>query len=148
MSVADEFPTVEVRVVIQVQPWHPQATHMSLVVLATHMIEPARTFDVMRALYEHQQDYSDQACHDLTPRQLQEKLIGLAASAGVNEAGLRNLLSPDMRERVVAELKRHVKYGRQNGIHVSPTVMVNGLVNNDVSSSWSPEQFREMFKKL
>ena len=32
------------------------------------------------------------------------------------------------------EIKRHTKYARQNGIHVSPTFMIDGLVQNDMSS--------------
>jgi protein-disulfide isomerase len=147
-SILDEFPNLEFRVVVHLQPWHPQATFMSLVVLATHMVAPARTFDLMHALYKHQSEYSDQECHEQSPRQLFEKLFALAKSVGVDEAALRNQLSPDLRERVVAELKRHTKYSRQNGIHVSPTVMVNGLVNNEVSSGWSQDQFRAMLGKL
>jgi hypothetical protein len=32
------------------------------------------------------------------------------------------------------EMKRHAKYARQNGIHVSPTFMIDGLVQADMSS--------------
>ncbi len=32
------------------------------------------------------------------------------------------------------EIKRHTKYARQNGVHVSPTFMIDGLVHNDMSS--------------
>jgi hypothetical protein len=32
------------------------------------------------------------------------------------------------------EVKWHAKYGRQNGIHVSPTFMIDGLVEADISS--------------
>jgi hypothetical protein len=32
------------------------------------------------------------------------------------------------------EVKRHTKYARQNGIHVSPTFMIDGLVQSDMSS--------------
>ena len=32
------------------------------------------------------------------------------------------------------EVKWHCKYARQNGIHVSPTFMVDGLVRADMSS--------------
>jgi hypothetical protein len=33
------------------------------------------------------------------------------------------------------EIKWHCKYARQNGIHVSPTFMIDGLVHPDMSSS-------------
>ena len=32
------------------------------------------------------------------------------------------------------EIKRHCKYARQNGIHVSPTFMIDGLIQADMSS--------------
>jgi hypothetical protein len=32
------------------------------------------------------------------------------------------------------EIKWHCKYARQNGIHVSPTFMVDGLIRADMSS--------------
>jgi hypothetical protein len=32
------------------------------------------------------------------------------------------------------EIKSHCKYARQNGIHVSPTFMIDGLVQADMSS--------------
>jgi hypothetical protein len=32
------------------------------------------------------------------------------------------------------EVKWHCKYARQNGIHVSPTFMIDGLVQADMSS--------------
>ena len=32
------------------------------------------------------------------------------------------------------KVKRHTKYARQNGIHVAPTFMIDGLVQNDMGS--------------
>ena len=32
------------------------------------------------------------------------------------------------------EVKWHCKYARQNGIHVSPTFMIDGLIQADMSS--------------
>jgi hypothetical protein len=40
-----------------------------------------------------------------------------------------------------------VKYGRQNSIHVSPTVLFNGLVANDVSSSWGEAEWSAFLEK-
>src|SRR5271163_1908744 len=33
-----------------------------------------------------------------------------------------------------SEIKWHCKYARQNGIHLSPTFMIDGLVRSDMSS--------------
>jgi hypothetical protein len=117
---------------------------MSMVVLATHLIAPDRTFDLMRELYTCQMEFSDQLCFDLSPKQVYEKLYAIAAKVGVDEAALRNQLSPDFRETVVAEMKRHVRYSRQNGIHVSPSCMINGKTEQEkekrVSSYSHPRQ--------
>ena len=32
------------------------------------------------------------------------------------------------------EIKWHTRYARQNGIHVSPTFMIDGIVQSDMSS--------------
>ena len=39
------------------------------------------------------------------------------------------------------EIKFHCRYARQNGIHVSPTFMVDGLVQADMSSGDAVEDW-------
>ena len=38
------------------------------------------------------------------------------------------------------------KFSRQNGIHVSPTVMWDGLVANEVSSGWEQQDWINFFE--
>ena len=45
-----------------------------------------------------------------------------------------------------AEFGSIVKYSRQNGIHVSPTVLWDGLVANEVSSSWGEKEWSEFLE--
>jgi hypothetical protein len=40
-----------------------------------------------------------------------------------------------------------VKFSRQNSIHVSPTVLFDGLVANEVSSSWGEAEWTEFFQR-
>jgi hypothetical protein len=47
------------------------------------------------------------------------------------------------------EIKWHCKYARQNGIHVSPTFMIDGLVQADMSSGdavadWASRLLKEL----
>lgn len=49
--------------------------------------------------------------------------------------------------KVTDDVKVQVKANRLVGIHVTPTVVFNGIVNNDISSSWSVEQFEEWLEK-
>lgn len=36
-----------------------------------------------------------------------------------------------------------VKFSRQNGIHVSPTVLWDGLIANEISSSWGEKEWTQ-----
>ena len=38
-----------------------------------------------------------------------------------------------------------VKFSRQNGIHVSPTVLWDGLIVNEASSSWAEKEWTDFF---
>ena len=42
---------------------------------------------------------------------------------------------------------RAVKFSRQNGIHVSPTVLWDGLIANEISSSWGEREWTEFLEK-
>jgi hypothetical protein len=39
-----------------------------------------------------------------------------------------------------------VKFSRQNGIHVSPTVLWDGLKQDQISSSWLEKEWTEFFE--
>jgi hypothetical protein len=62
---------------------------------------------------------------DATPRQI---IARIEACSGLNLA--EDFADPDLWSAV----KWHARYARQNGIHVSPTIMINGLVQADL---WS-----------
>lgn len=62
---------------------------------------------------------------DATPNQIIERLEGYS---GVKLKAAFAI--PDLDR----EIKWHCKYARQNGIHVSPTFMIDGIVQPDVSS--------------
>jgi hypothetical protein len=42
---------------------------------------------------------------------------------------------------VTNDLKLHIKATRLVGIHVSPTVVVDGIAENSISSGWTKEQW-------
>ena len=45
------------------------------------------------------------------------------------------------------ELKVLVKINRMQGVHVTPTVVFNGVVENGISSSFSGDQWEEWLEK-
>ena len=49
--------------------------------------------------------------------------------------------------QVTDDLKLHIKAARLVGVHVSPTVVFNGIVENSISSGWTKEQWVEWLDK-
>ena len=48
---------------------------------------------------------------------------------------------------VTDDVKVQVKANRLTGVHVTPTVVFDGVVNNEISSSWTAEQWEEWLEK-
>ena len=85
---------------------------------------------VMAAVAAHREEFEfDHHCGgpnlDATPNDV------IALIEGYSGARLSDAFAiPDLD----LEIKWHCKYARQNGIHVSPTFMIDGLVRADISS--------------
>jgi len=77
-----------------------------------------------------------------------EKTDGLSSRADREEVSKMISVEVDVDEErarsppVDQHMKYHIKFARQNGIHVSPTTTLNGLVF-DSSSSWGLEEWKE-----
>ena len=77
-------------------------------------------------------------------------LLASAASeaTGVDKAAVLEKVkylgtSPNSGNEMGQQVKWYVKLGRKNGIHVTPTVYVNGIEEGKISSGWTLEQWTE-----
>ncbi|TBU33053.1 hypothetical protein BD311DRAFT_474508 [Dichomitus squalens] len=137
----------------QVQPWHASSTFVHEAGLAVARIAPEDFWKFSLALFKVQGEYFDIPTSSLTPLQVREKLAKLVAdTVGQDKAaGFQDLLalksSPNGGTAVTDDLKYTVKFSRQNGIHVSPTVLWDGLIANEVSSSWGEKEWTEFLEK-
>ena len=64
---------------------------------------------------------------------------------------ISNLIGVDLSDAfklksVDQALRWHTKYGRQNGIHFSPTFMINGLIEPNMSSGQTVEEWANLLK--
>lgn len=93
-----------------------------------------------------------------TRNETYKRLAKLASqSAGVDERELYELLaiptekgddgSLNVGNAVTNDLKTVIKMARLVGVHVSPTVIFDGVVAGEVSSSWTLEQWLEYLRK-
>lgn len=133
----EERVTVKVR--LHSQPWHMYSDVVIRCVLAASMLEGGRANArrILEVVGEHRMAFEFEAhCKgpnmDVTPREI----IGrLEEWSGVALAEAFEF--PEL----TAEVKWHAKYSRQNGIHVSPTFMIDGLVHPSIGSGDSVEDW-------
>ncbi|KAI8988656.1 thioredoxin-like protein [Pilobolus umbonatus] len=136
----------------QVQPWHASSTTVHEAALAVEKVDSTKFFAYSDVLFEHQKDFFDESVEALTRQQVVEKLARLAESVHVSSSQVTQLLKNGTGEpknsgnAVSNELKQCIKLGRQNGIHVSPTVLVDGIRDDSVSSSWDLNQWKDYLK--
>jgi protein-disulfide isomerase len=142
----------------QIQPWHPSSTLTHEAGLAVQRLAPTRFYDFSRALFQDQKSYFDVNVVNETRNNTYRRLAKLAASsAGVKEDQVYEMLAvPDkpsesgelnVGNQVTNDLKVITKMARLVGVHVTPTVIFDGVVNNDISSSWTGDQWLQWLEK-
>jgi hypothetical protein len=126
----DDRITIKIR--LQSQPWHMYSGVIVRCILAASTLElgkdAAKT--VMLAIANHREEFEfERHCRgpnlDSTPNEIMARIEGYSGIRLVEAFAI-----PDLDR----EIKWHSRYSRQNGIHVSPTFMINGLVQADMSS--------------
>jgi protein-disulfide isomerase len=122
--------TINIR--LQSQPWHMYSGVIVRCVLAASTLptgkEAAKA--VLAAVAAHREEFEfTHHCAgpnmDATPKDIIDRLENYCGLKLADAFAIPNL------DR---EIKWHAKYARQNGVHVSPTFMIDGLVQPDMSS--------------
>ncbi len=130
---------VTVKLRLQSQPWHMFSGVVTRCIIAASTLEQGKEAArrVMSAVAAHREEFEfENHCSgpnlDTTPRGIIAKLEDLSGVELVTAFAI-----PDLDR----EVKWHCKYARQNGIHVSPTFMIDGLIqpqigSGDPASAW------------
>ncbi|KAF9124096.1 hypothetical protein BGW39_008439 [Mortierella sp. 14UC] len=141
----------------QIQPWHPSSTLVAEAALAVEQIDPSQFAPYSNALFVNQKSYFDEAVVDKTRTEQYKSLAALATatSASLSSDKVLTLLhiapvasaaeATNHGNKIANDLKYFIKLGRQTGIHVSPTVLWDGIVENSISSGWTLDQWKEFF---
>ncbi|KAF9509612.1 hypothetical protein BS47DRAFT_1377581 [Hydnum rufescens UP504] len=140
---------VKVIIRLQVQPWHASSTLTHEAAIAVGRVAPESFWDYTLLLLKRQTEFFDRAVADLTPTEIRKKLVALAGEVpSIDKSKLPTILdhltyktTPNGGVDVTDDLKWNVKLGRQNGIHVSPTAIWDGVIQPDVSSSWAQAEW-------
>jgi protein-disulfide isomerase len=123
---------ITIRICLHSQPWHMYSGVIVRCVLAASTLptgkEAAKA--VLAAVAAHREEFEfTRHCAgpnmDATPKEIIARLENYCGLQLADAFAIPNL------DR---EVKRHTRYARQNGIHVSPTFMIDGLVQPDMGS--------------
>lgn len=147
----------------QVQPWHPSSTLVHETGIAVSRLAPNQFWEFSDALFRDSAAYYDvcdvssstilmqsqDGVAQETRDQTYERLAQLAhTSVGLEAASVLDLLKVrgggNAGNAVTPDLKLQVRYARQNSIHMSPTVIVNGIIDSSISSSFTAEQWSKL----
>ncbi|KAL9093780.1 MAG: hypothetical protein Q9159_000082 [Coniocarpon cinnabarinum] len=141
----------------QIQPWHPSSTLVHESALAVLQLAPAKFWDFSAALFKAQNEFFDVHVVNEGRNATYGRLAKVAGSVGVDEGKILELLrvpdkpasdgSLNVGNQVTNDVKVIVKMARLTGMHVSPTVLFNGVVENSISSSFTGDQWDEWLTK-
>jgi len=126
----EEKITIKIR--LQSQPWHMYSGVIVRCILAASTLPDGRgaAKSVMAAIAAHREAFEfERHCGganlDVTPNEV---------IARIEEYSGKKLAAAFAIPDLDREIKWHCRYARQNGIHVSPTFMIDGVVQPDMGS--------------
>ena len=123
---------ITIKLRLQSQPWHMYSGVIVRCILAASTLAAGKAAakSVMAAVAAHREEFEfERHCRgpnlDATPNDI---IVRIERHSGVPLA--EAFAIPDL-DRAI---KWHCRYARQNGIHVSPTFMIDGLVHPEIGS--------------
>ena len=123
---------ITIKIRLHSQPWHMYSGVIVRCILAASTLKDGKDAAkaVLTAVADHREEFEfERHCRganlDATPREIIARIERYSGMSLAEPFGIAAL------DR---EIKWHCKYARQNGIHVSPTFMIDGLVQADMSS--------------
>ncbi|KIM20635.1 hypothetical protein M408DRAFT_306999, partial [Serendipita vermifera MAFF 305830] len=116
------------------QPWHASSTLVHEAILAIAKVAPAVVSRYSEKLFKAQESFNDIPAQNVSPAVKRAKLAQLGASRRVKDL-LQFKSTPNGGNDVTDDLKSCIRYSRQNSVYVPPTVLFDGLIANDASSS-------------
>lgn len=132
--------TVKIRLLSQ--PWHLFSGIVTRSILAASATDngKARAKKVMACVFANRDDFEFvDHCSGPNLRRTPNEIIELISIySGIDLADAFKI------RELEREMKWHAKYSRQNGIHVSPSFMVDGLIEPRLSSADPVEQWIEV----
>ncbi|EGG05642.1 uncharacterized protein MELLADRAFT_36660 [Melampsora larici-populina 98AG31] len=144
------------------QPWHHASTftHQASLAVSKLLLQSNQSQEELvhkqwkwfTELFEKQTEYFDEPTLNETPIVTKQRLSELVfKTLDLNQQTFLDLVSlngvGNAGTKVDQTLKSCVRYARQNGVHVTPTVAFNGIIDPSISSSFVKEDWEKFIKE-
>lgn len=141
-EVGDKF-CVAIR--LNAQPWHTFSSPVCRAILASALGEGGKSAAarVMKSIFAHREEFILNEHREGPNMGVSPENI-LMRLEEISETQLASLFS---RSEVTQDLKWHTRYARQNGVHATPSIMVDGLLTDRMSSGQSLEEWLSVLAK-
>ncbi|KPI36141.1 uncharacterized protein AB675_8931 [Cyphellophora attinorum] len=142
----------------QIQPWHPSSTLVHEAAAAVLKVAPSQFWYFSEKLFDKQKEYFDVNVVNESRNETYKRLAKLAGSVeGIEEKKILDLLlvsdkpgkdgGLNIGNGVTDDVKLMVKANRLTGVHVTPTVLFNGVEERSISSSFSGKDWEDWLSK-
>lgn len=135
---------VRLQIWLHSQPWHLLSPFVTRAILAASTMDGGKETakKVMAAVADHREEFVfENHCtgpnRDATPNDILKRLEDYSGVSLIQAFEISDLDSA---------VKHHTKYARQNGIHGSPSFMVDGLVDTSMSSRGEVAEWVKRFR--
>ncbi|TYJ54422.1 hypothetical protein B9479_004932 [Cryptococcus floricola] len=143
------------------QPFHYYSALVIEAIIVVANKYPHLFWPYLLAVFDQQKEFFNRPASGTTPAHARDQLVGFAVEEVIpaNDPdaakGPKSKLFGELRDALEIKesenggtegtegLKYVNKLGRQNGINVTPTVLWDGLIDNNVSSSWGKEDWNK-----
>lgn len=133
------------------QPWHFQSNLLAKAMIAVGHTNREKVPEFLHHFYEDGfPEFSEAKVKDLTYVQVVEALKPYVEKAGVsfNEFSEKMTIGHDAAAPITQDYKFYAKYGRQNGIHMVPAFVVNGLLDPALDSKLTVEDVQKALASM
>ncbi|KAG0681071.1 hypothetical protein C6P40_003372 [Pichia californica] len=145
-----------------IQPWHGiQSSILHDVSFAICKISPENFLNISRIFFENIKKFYDSEINNKSRSELTNEIINLAINNDKCEftsneiSEIKNLLEIKKSDDgepsnngngVSKDNKYFTRYHRTLGIHITPSVVINGIFNSEIGSSTNAEKFIEIIE--
>lgn len=139
-----------------IQPWHPSSSMVHEASFAYAALNPSKFWEFSLELFEKIEEFYDTASAGISRNALYERIYDVVIKPNkellVDRDEFLSYLTIKLTtsnhqnsgNKVQNDVKYFTKIGRQNGVHVTPTVLIDGIKEQKIESSTSIEQVLQL----